>query len=89
MLKSIAKKEIKAVIAKSADFYGPGISTSVIGDRFFNLILEKQAFEWFGNPEKKHNFTYVNDIPACLEALANSNYSGNMKKLTLVLNLKI
>lgn len=78
LLEAIAKKEINTVIAKSADFYGPGITTSVIGDRFFNLILNKDTFEWFGNPEKKHNYTYVNDIPASLEALATSYFTGNI-----------
>ena len=78
VLDAVEKAEIKAVIAKSADFYGPDITTSVLGDRFFKLLLEKNTFEWFGNPEKKHNFTFINDIPASLISLAESNYSGNI-----------
>jgi nucleoside-diphosphate-sugar epimerase len=78
VLDSIKKGEIKAVIAKSADFYGPGITTSVVGDRFFDLIINKNTFEAFGNPEKLHNYTFVGDIPAALIALAESDYSGNI-----------
>jgi nucleoside-diphosphate-sugar epimerase len=78
VLDSIEKGEIKAVIAKSADFYGPGIKTSVVGDRFFDLIINKNTFEAFGNPEKQHNYTFVEDIPRALIALAESDYSGNI-----------
>jgi nucleoside-diphosphate-sugar epimerase len=78
VLNSIDKGEIKAVIAKSADFYGPGIETSVVGDRFFDLMINKNTFEAFGNPEKLHNYTFVEDIPTALIALAESDYSGNI-----------
>lgn len=78
LLKAIETGEIKAIIAKSADFYGPEIATSVIGDRFFNLILTKDTFEWFGNPDKLHNYTFVSDISPALEALAASNFVGNI-----------
>jgi nucleoside-diphosphate-sugar epimerase len=78
VLDSIKKGEIKAVIAKSADFYGPGITTSVVGDRFFDLMMNKNTFEAFGNPEKLHNYTFVEDIPKALIALAESDYSGNI-----------
>ncbi len=78
VLDAIEKGEIKGVIAKSADFYGHNITTSVVGDRFFDLIINKNTFEAFGNPEKIHNYTFVNDIPEALIALAESNYSGNI-----------
>ena len=78
LLKSINSGEINGVIAKSADFYGPGITTSVIGDRFFDLIINKNTVEIFGNPQKIHNYTFINDIPEALEKLANSDFNGNI-----------
>ena len=68
--------KIKLVIAKSADFYGPGISTSVLGDRFFDLLIHKNTIELFGNPAKKHNYTFVSDIPPALEVLGMSDFEG-------------
>lgn len=68
--------KIKLVIAKSADFYGPGITTSVLGDRFLDFITNKNTIELFGNPAKKHNYTYVADIPPALEVLGVSDFEG-------------
>jgi len=70
------KGEIKLVIAKSADFYGPNINTSVLGDRFFDFIQTKNTVEIFGNQEKKHNYTYVLDIAPALEKLISSDQEG-------------
>jgi nucleoside-diphosphate-sugar epimerase len=78
ILEKLNQTKIKAVIAKSADFYGPGITTSVLGDRFFNLILKSKKLEWFGDPSKVHSYTYVPDIPAALVALAESDFVGNI-----------
>lgn len=78
LLDALNSGDVKVVIAKSADFYGPGITTSVIGDRFFDLILNKGTVEIFGNPDKKHNYTYVNDIAPALEKLATSDFVGNI-----------
>jgi len=68
--------KIKLVIAKCADFYGPGITTSVLGDRFLDFIVNKNTVELFGNPAKKHNYTYVADIPPALEVLGLSDFEG-------------
>ena len=68
--------KIKLVIAKSADFYGPGITTSVLGDRFLDFIVHKNTIELFGNPAKKHNYTYVSDISPALEVLGLSDFEG-------------
>ncbi len=76
--KAIDKKKIKAVIAKSADFYGPEIYSSVLSDRFFVWAKEKGTAEVFGNPLKKHNYTYVGDIAPALEKLINSDFTGNI-----------
>jgi nucleoside-diphosphate-sugar epimerase len=70
--------KINLILAKSADFYGPGITTSVLGDRFFDLMLNKDTLEFFGNPAKLHNYTYIGDIPAALEVLGKSDFEGNI-----------
>ena len=74
--KAHRSSKIKLVIAKSADFYGPGISTSVLGDRFFDLLIHKNTIELFGNPARKHNYTFAPDIPPALEVLGMSDFEG-------------
>jgi nucleoside-diphosphate-sugar epimerase len=78
ILEAVQKGEIKAVTAKSADFYGPKITTSVIGERFVKLIKEKNQVEIFGNPQKIHNYTYILDIPPALQKLIESDFVGNI-----------
>ena len=70
--------KIKLVIAKAADFYGPGISTSVLGERFLGLIANQNTLEFFGNPAKIHNYTFVDDILPALEVLGKSDFQGNI-----------
>jgi len=71
-----SNKQIELVIAKCADFYGPGITTSVLGERFLGFITNKDTIEIFGNPDKKHNYTYIQDIPPALELLGISDFQG-------------
>jgi nucleoside-diphosphate-sugar epimerase len=75
---AIDSGEISGVIARSADFYGPGITTSVLGERFFKMLIEKNKVEIFGNPNKIHNYTYLGDIAPALEAIINSDYVGTI-----------
>jgi nucleoside-diphosphate-sugar epimerase len=72
----LAKQGYPVVIARSADFYGPGVTTSLMSQRFHDLIKTKRTFEWIGDPTKLHTFTFVPDIPPALYALAHSQTSG-------------
>ena len=78
LLQAITSGQIRAVLAKAPDFYGPGITTSLPGDRFFDLLINKQTLEFFGNPEMIHNYAYVGDLAPALEKLANSDFIGNI-----------
>lgn len=66
----------QVVIAKSADFYGPGVATSVMSERFHKLVSEKNTFEWLGDASKAHSFTYLPDIPPALWELMHSSSVG-------------
>jgi nucleoside-diphosphate-sugar epimerase len=73
LLDAIAQGRANIVIAKSADFYGPDMPVSIIGDRFFTNILTKQTFEWMGKMDVAHSFTYIIDIVQALILLAESD----------------
>lgn len=76
LLKAYEDKKIQLIIARCPDFYGPNITTSMLGERFWSLVSSKSVYENFGNPDKIHNYTYVQDIAPALEALISSDFEG-------------
>lgn len=53
---------IRATIARSADFIGPDVRMSCVGERFWPQLLSGKTIGWFGNPDAPHSFTYVPDL---------------------------
>lgn len=74
----IKKKNITALVARAADFYGPytektsGISISVLD----KLSKGKKA-QWFCNAKAKHSFTYTGDCGKALYLLSQSESNFN------------
>lgn len=52
---------IKASIARAADFYGSDQLKSVADMMVLDKYAKKQKAQWIGKPELKHSFTYVPD----------------------------
>lgn len=72
LLDEIANKNISALIARSADFYGPvGFTTSVPNLLVFKNFKKHKHAQWLGNPTVPHSFTYVPDAAKALYMLAN------------------
>lgn len=66
----------QVIIARSADFIGPGAASSIIGQRFFDGIVHSSApvrkAEWLGNPATRHTYTFTLDIARGLAQLGNA-----------------
>lgn len=73
---AINNNKMSIVMAKSAEFYGPDVSTSVLGKRFFDKIIKNGQIEFFGDPKKFHSYTYVPDISKALVTLLDSEITG-------------
>lgn len=73
VLDAVSKNEIEALIARSADFYGPSIkNVSVLTETVFNpLSLGKKA-SLLVNADKVHSFTYTPDAGKAVALLGNS-----------------
>lgn len=69
---------LTALIARAADFYGPGISDkSVLTETVFkNLSHGKKAF-WLGDSDKPHSFTYTPDAGKATALLGNTPEAYN------------
>ena len=73
LLKEMNSGEIKAMIATSADFYGPRTSkTSVASIMIFEKMKNGKSAQWFVNAKQPHSFTYTPDAAVALYMLAGS-----------------
>jgi len=73
LLNDMKVGNIKAMIARSADFYGPGgFSTSVPNMLVFGNLRKGKKAQWLLNAEVLHSFTYVPDAARALSILANT-----------------
>ncbi len=77
LLKEMKAGSLQAIIAKSADFYGPRAkSTSVAGIMIFDKMKNGKTAQWFVNANQPHSFTYTPDAARglCLLATTPSAY---------------
>jgi nucleoside-diphosphate-sugar epimerase len=74
LLEKMAKNEINALIARSADFYGPGIKkTSLLTEMVFNPLYQERKASWLACRHCKHSFTYTPDAALATALLGNTD----------------
>lgn len=61
---------LRVVAGRAADFFGPGVSASAVGDRFFGPIAKGQAVQVIGDADRLHTYTYVPDFGEALVRLS-------------------
>ncbi|AOW15013.1 hypothetical protein LPB72_20970 [Hydrogenophaga crassostreae] len=69
LLNAIAQSRVNAMIARSADFYGPGAANSFLSFTVFDRLSKGKAPQWIGDPGKMHSFTYTPDAGRALALL--------------------
>jgi nucleoside-diphosphate-sugar epimerase len=73
ILDEVEKGELVALIARSADFYGPSIQgNSVLTETVFKPIYQNKKANWFGSLNAKHSFTYTPDAGKATALLGNT-----------------
>lgn len=70
LLESIDRGEIKALVGRAADFYGPGAVNSPFYISFLDRMLQGKAPQSIAIPEVKHTYAYVPDLGRALVELA-------------------
>jgi nucleoside-diphosphate-sugar epimerase len=69
----VEKGNLQALIARSADFYGPSIgNTSVLTEMVFKKLVNGKKANWLGSLKYKHSFTYTPDAGKATALLGNS-----------------
>ena len=73
LLKEMNSGGLKAMIATSADFYGPrAAKTSVVGIMIFEKMKKGKSAQWFVNAKQPHSYTYTPDAAVALFMLSGS-----------------
>lgn len=75
IMDAVKNHGLKALIARSADFYGPGIpkSTSLLNETVFKPLNSGKKANWLCSTEYKHSFTYTADAGKATALLGNSD----------------
>lgn len=72
LLQETRAGNLQAMIARSADFYGPvGFKTSVPNLLVIQNLLKGKKSQWLGSADQPHSITYVPDAAKALYLLAN------------------
>jgi nucleoside-diphosphate-sugar epimerase len=63
---------VDAVIVRGSDFFGPGVVSSAVGDRFFPPLLKGGKPTWMGSLDQPHSLTFIDDLAAACVLLGNA-----------------
>lgn len=78
ILQEVWTGSLTALIARSADFYGPGIkNNSLLIETVFKPLSQGKKAIWLGSAKFKHSFTYVPDAGKATVLLGNTEDAYN------------
>jgi len=77
IMDAAANNRIKALIARSADFYGPDTDKSVLIETGAKNLLKGKKAQVFGNPDKIHTYTFTPDAGRATALLGNTDDAYN------------
>jgi nucleoside-diphosphate-sugar epimerase len=72
LLDAMARGEVQALIARSADFYGPGADKSLLHSVLAQRLQAGKVPQWIGNPKAQHSFTFTPDAGQALARLGHT-----------------
>ncbi len=72
LMTAVERKEVTALVARSADFYGSQVKNSALTISVYNNLLKDKSPQWLGKLDVVHSFTYSKDIGNALSLLGNT-----------------
>jgi nucleoside-diphosphate-sugar epimerase len=69
---AVRERNLKALIARSADFYGPDNHNNFITQMVLNNYSKGKKAMWFVSTDLKHSFTYTRDAAKATALLGNT-----------------
>ena len=79
ILKEAEKGKLTALIARSADFYGPENKNSSLTIMVADNLMKGKKAQVFGNPDKIHTYTYTPDAAKATAVLGNTHDAYNQE----------
>jgi nucleoside-diphosphate-sugar epimerase len=77
IMSEVKQGNLKAIIAKAADFYGPETPLSFVNIMVFDNYKKGKKAQWFIDVNKKHSFTYTPDAGKGTAILGNTDSAYN------------
>lgn len=77
IMSEVKQGNLKAIIAKAADFYGPNTPLSFVNIMVFENFKKGKKAQWFIDVNKKHSFTYTPDAAKGTAILGNTDSAYN------------
>jgi nucleoside-diphosphate-sugar epimerase len=77
LMNEVKAGKLMALIARAADFYGPGNANSFLSSVVFDNFKKGKAANWFADADKKHSFTYTPDAAKATALLGNTDDAYN------------
>ena len=74
---AVRTKNLKVVIARCADFYGPGAKNGILNVLVLDNLLKGTKANWQSDADKIHSFTYAPDAAKATALLGNSESAYN------------
>lgn len=72
LMDEVEAGRLTALVARAADFYGPGVQTSVLQEMVLKNMLQGKKGQWFARLDKNHSFTYSPDAGLATAILGNT-----------------
>jgi nucleoside-diphosphate-sugar epimerase len=72
LMDEVKAGKLMALIARSADFYGPGNAKSFVTEMVYKNLQKGKRANWFIDADKKHSFTYTPDAARATALLGNT-----------------
>jgi nucleoside-diphosphate-sugar epimerase len=70
LLRAVREDGLRLVIARAADFYGPGVRNSMLYHAAIERQLQGKRAQWLGDPDTRHSYTYTPDAGRAMVRLA-------------------
>jgi nucleoside-diphosphate-sugar epimerase len=70
--------KLEALIARAADFYGPGIKNSAFNEAIYTNLKAGKKANWFCSVNHLHNFTFTPDAAKATALLGNTSSAYNL-----------
>jgi len=77
LMDAAEKNKVEAIIARAPDFYGPGVTGSMLYQSVYLNLFKNKNPQWLGKLDVIHSFIYSKDIGKAVALLGNTPEAFN------------